>query len=1388
MKCQICSRPLPETGGPCPDCDTPVLDGLEDVTAPSPLEGTPPSHSSGPRPRVTHRFLPGSILNRRYRIVSLLGRGGMGEVYRADDLTLRQQVALKLLPSGLEQDPTLLRRLTDEVALARQIAHPNVCRVFDIDVHDAHPFLSMEYIDGENLGVLLRRVGRLPVDRAADVGAEICRGLAAAHAEGILHRDLKPANVMIDGRGRAKITDFGLAVLDRATNSAEPRLGTPAYMAPEQLRGEPASSRSDIYALGLVLYKVFTGQDPHTSISDRPQSGDPSSKGQGSVGRAYARLRRSPPRPLSERVPNLAPEIESTLLRCLSVDPRDRPGSVLEVAEALSASLGEGEGPVRGTSQPPGEVFFKTLVFGGGRRSSRDADLHDAADRHGGRRGRDLGPGCWLFDHPLQAVRFALEAQGDGRTPGDDSEETERLRLGIHFGELAVPEGLPGNADLRPTESSRRTAKGLVDLADEGQILLSRQAFDLARQSAEAVGPEVRWLAHGKYEIEGIPEPLPVFEVGIDGDAPLAPPSETPRARRGILQSSVTGWRPAVGLELPQRPHWIIQRQLGEGGFGEVWLARHQKTGEQRVFKFCYDSHRLRGLQREITLFRLLKEALGERSDINRIFDWNFDQSPFFIEAAYTEGGSLADWVEEQGGLAAVPLAVRLDIVAQVATALGAAHSVGVLHKDVKPQNVLVTQTEDGRIRAQLNDFGVGLLTERQRLAEAGITALGMTEDDGVTASSPTAGGTPLYAAPEVLEGKPPSLQADIYALGVTLYQMIVGDFSRALAPGWERHVDDDLLRLDIASAVDGSPERRLADARRLADRLRDLEERRRLLGVELREKQEAQQAKAALRLARRRRRIAALATAGMLIAILVAAALVVQTRRAAREAAMSRLTTEFLVDLFRSPDPFRNPGDPLTAREILDRGSDKIETSLEDQPEIQARLMEVMGTSYSSLGVHDQAEILTRKAYERRRDLLGPDHPGTLQNMNDLAKVLSEASRYGEAAELAREALARLEGQGTELPPTAAVSLSVLAEAAFVEADYEAAEAYSRRALTLRRKHSGERHPATADETRRLAATIMAQGRHGEAEPLYRNSLEVYRTIHGDEHPEIAYGLHHLALLMQGKGDLATSEEYFRESQVLFRRTLGDSHPYVASSLSHLAVVLQASGKLRESEELYREALGIHALSGPNLSTAGILTSMATLFQRQGDYEKAKAASGEALVVYRQLLGEDHHLIAMSLQTQAVSQVFLSDLEAAEALHAEALSMLRRLPEDHGLVIALSELRQGTALLKIDFPAEAEPLLRKSLAGLRNYLPAEHLQLALGLNTLGGCLSNLGKLEEAEKILLEARRYLRNAGGPGGTQGRQLNLERLAKLYASQGRIAEAAEIEGLLEKTKPD
>ena len=370
MRCAACDAELSAAHRFCPSCGTPVVAPSQSPTmtrssgspvlvaaATTPATARIVSSDSGGRAG----FTPGTILAGRYRVIGLLGRGGMGEVYRADDLKLGQPVALKFLPRAIAADGARLDRFLAEVRIARQISHPNVCRVYDIAVSDGEHFLSMEYIDGEDLASLLLRIGRLPPDKALDIARQICAGLAAAHDRGVLHRDLKPANIMLDGRGRVRITDFGLAVAADAAGLDGEAPGTPLYMSPEQLAGMPASVRSDIYALGLVLYELYTGKRPF---------------GGASIAELRTRKEQDIPRAPSELINDMDPAVDRLILRAIARDPAARPALVAQVAAALpggnplAAVLRAGETPspemvaASGTKEGlPPSIAWALLLF-----------------------------------------------------------------------------------------------------------------------------------------------------------------------------------------------------------------------------------------------------------------------------------------------------------------------------------------------------------------------------------------------------------------------------------------------------------------------------------------------------------------------------------------------------------------------------------------------------------------------------------------------------------------------------------------------------------------------------------------------------------------------------------------------------------------------------------------------------------------------------------------------------------------------------------------------------------------------------------------------------------------------------------------------------------------
>ena len=957
-----------------------------------------------------------------------------------------------------------------------------------------------------------------------------------------------------------------------------------------------------------------------------------------------------------------------------------------------------------------------------------------------------------LFERPIDAVLYALAYHRGLRQMSANEARPIAARAGIHLAEIWLVENTPEDVarGAKPVEVeglAKPVCARLMSVASAGQTLLTRSAFDVARRGAVDIAGShnFRWLAHGGYHLKGVDEPVELFEVGEEGVAPLSAPADSEKVQRVDEQAEIAGWRPAPGIDIPQRPNWQLSERLGEGGFGEVWLAKHRKTGDGRVFKFCYDATSLRSLQREITLLRLLKETLGERRDIVRVLDWDFDRPPYFIEMEHCDGGSLLDWAQQQGGLPHVPLGVRLDIVSQVAEALAAAHSVGVLHKDVKPGNILISRGPGGpedALQVQLADFGVGLVTERQHLEQAGITALGMTFSTVEVESSQSAG-TPLYLAPEVIEGKTPTLRADIYALGVVLFQLVVGDFSRVLAPGWRREIVDPLLADDIAAAVDGAPDERLGDALELATRLRQLTARRQALEAAERQRQEAEALQqAALRWRKRRRWVMATLLVLTAFAVMMGAMawrVSKEAERANREAAAAQQVTDFLSDLFAASDPFSvEASDELWGREtpvgeVIDRGARRLQSELVEQPEVRARLLGTLGDVYQELSDYQASQPLLEEALAINRRLLAAGeidavhHPQVAASLRQLAQLRSEMGQLEDASKLFREALAldRASGDGASLGST----LHDFGVLEYRQGDYDTAEKALAESLEVRRQALGEDHALVATSLHGLAMVHQAAGRYDQADELLEQSLAISRRTLAPGHPRLISSLNNLGMLKQARGDYGAAAELIEEALEASRETLGVEHPTTFSMLNNLAIGRLLQGELEVAEPLTREALEVarkvHGESHPTVAT--ILNNLGFLLHGLGRFDEAEQVYRQSLDMRIQLLGEEHDIVASSYNNLA--RLFWARGE----------------------------------------PAAAEPLIRRALDIFEKTLPADHWRLANGRSLLGGCLLDQGQTTAAEPLIRNNYDAIVAATGEGSPYSQEAR-QRLQALRVALG------------------
>ncbi|HTW95118.1 MAG TPA: tetratricopeptide repeat protein, partial [Tepidisphaeraceae bacterium] len=761
-------------------------------------------------------------------------------------------------------------------------------------------------------------------------------------------------------------------------------------------------------------------------------------------------------------------------------------------------------------------------------------------------------------------------------------------------------------------------AARLMSLAVGGQILLTDAAFNNARQYVNRTpeilgsGTALKWMAHGRYLFKGADDPLEVYEVGVENWFPLSQPADSEKVKRVVPhdQESTLGWRPAVGLPVPNRPGWQLTRKLGEGGFGEVWLAEHEKLKENRVFKFCFDADRLRGLKREYVLFRLLRETLGRRTDIAALYEVKLDEPPFYLESEYSAGGSLMEWAERNGGITALSLAARLELLAKVADALAAAHSVGVLHKDIKPSNILIHQAADGQLYPRLADFGIGVLSDSSRLSGHHFTDIGVTDAKDMTSSKSL--GTRMYSPPETMRDAPFTMRGDIYALGVMLYQFVVGDLLRPLAAGWERDIDDEIMRRDIAVIVEGNPDRRIAAASEVAQLLRTQDERRDKLRAE-------HDAAAARQRRRRRRRIlagTALGLIGLLILSLIGGGIYVRNLRIQRNRTIA--STKTLMDVIRAADPANSANGSPTAESLILDASKQLDAQFSDDSDFSAYVQMSFAQALANFGDSEAVDHYQR-AMSIYSNLHGPNDPKTLSAESGLGVAYLRLNDYQRALETLKDALDK---QTAALGPNNRDTLQTAlyyAAAVYQLQGPAAAEPLFRKTLEERENEFGVDDKDTIQSMSVDAMIEREMGHPGIAKMLAAESLEWRQkhlgpTAYGTLPSLLSYGS-----ILVDLGHAKLGAPYIKT--VLDRREqlLGADKPDTLRAMSAYADALAAMGDYAQAEPLYVKAMkGLQArdkASGKTQrDTETAVCGYAELLTATGRAAEAKPLAKEAM------------------------------------------------------------------------------------------------------------------------------------------------------------------------------
>jgi serine/threonine-protein kinase len=790
-----------------------------------------------------------------------------------------------------------------------------------------------------------------------------------------------------------------------------------------------------------------------------------------------------------------------------------------------------------------------------------------------------------------------------------------------------------------------------------------------------------------------------------------------------------------------------LVRPIAHGGMGAVYLAeRVDGQFEQRAALkllragFESDEVRRRFLEERSILARL------EHPNIARLLDGGItgDGQPYFV-MEYVAGEPITEYCRGLG------VHDRLALFLQVCAAVQYAHQNLVVHRDLKPSNILVT--EDGQVK--LLDFGIAKL---------------LADDAGAAARTTRLWLTPEYAAPEQVRGQPVSTAADVYTLGVVLYELLAGRRpyrldasapaeiqrivcdvepappSAAAEPGERRRLEGDLDTI-VLQSMRKEPQRRYVGAAQLAE---DVE--RHLAGLPVHARPATIRYRTAKFVRRHRLGVAGAAVLVLAVAGGVAgttwqaerahaqARLAQQERDRARiEAVKADRVSDFLIDLFQVSDPAQSMGDVITARALLDSGATRIRAELRDEPAVQAQLMDVIGVIYAKLGLYDAAEPLVEEGLALRRATPGVEPTDVAESLSSLGTLAYYRGRYDDAERAWREALALRRQSLPDPHADLAASLNNLGVLLHERDDYAGAERYHRDALAMRLRLPELDSAEIAVNMTNLAGVLKERGAFEPADSLLRHALAIRRALLGDLHPDVAHNLNNLGALLMARSEVDAALPLLRESLDIRRGVLGENHPLVAQSMNNVAAALERKGDLTEAESLYRESLARKraAVGDAHPSIATSLNNIALVLMARGDLAGAEPLLRESLAVRRKVFGESHGAVALAINSLASLLRRRSDFTAAETEYRRALVMRREVLGARHPETAITALSLGSMFHDLGRDGEAVPLLQDALAARQESFGATSWQAAQVEMTLGECLAALGRSAEAEPLLI---------------------------------------------------
>jgi tetratricopeptide (TPR) repeat protein len=499
------------------------------------------------------------------------------------------------------------------------------------------------------------------------------------------------------------------------------------------------------------------------------------------------------------------------------------------------------------------------------------------------------------------------------------------------------------------------------------------------------------------------------------------------------------------------------------------------------------------------------------------------------------------------------------------------------------------------------------------------------------------------------------------------------------------------------------------------------------------------------------------------------------QRRIAEIEAETARQTTQFMVGLFEVSDPSESLGNTITAREILDKGAERIETELNDQPVIQATLMDTMGSVYTSLGLYEPATTLVSQALDKRIGLHGRGHPEVVRSLNHLGEVQTLNADYAEAERNLREALKTGRELFGDEHAEVAATISELASVLTLQGEYDSAEPLIREALAIRRSLYGLVHEDIAESLEDLGLNMYDQGNLEDAVGELHKAIEMRRELHGERHPDLAIAIGNLALVLADLGQLQEAEDLYEEALQMQRELHGDAHPEVAFALNNVGTVRHQRGDLLGAEAAFSEALSIlrDLLGDTHPRVAATISNITLVRYDSGDVAGGVESARRTLQLERDILGAEHPDVSISAVILAIGLTETGEYEEAEVLLDQAISTRKAaLGEDHPM-FAVAQVVKANLLIAMDRQREALTLAEQAKSTLLQVFPEDHWLVAFASSAEGAALGNLGSYEEAETLLLASLEPLELALVPLAYKNHR---NRLANLYAAWGNAGEAA------------